>query len=193
MTANFYKIDCPRSVIDKSGHYAASSLNVSISPYEPIDDISGYIITSGTYDSYNYVSINNLNGRTRYYFVGPREVMTGGRCRIRLDEDVLMTWKDTIMNTPCVVGRAGLGGMKDMGNDIPLMSYSIISDNAQQTSALSSDLSYGTANDLYYVLFTASAGNTAAASEENSGLLPDVNKGAGIEPAQNVTEFGKKW
>lgn len=193
MTCTIYKCDCPHNVVDKTSYLANTSALSHFDPYEAIDDLHGYIITDKASDGYDYVKITDISGKSRYYFVTSRELMPGQRCKLSLEEDVLMTWKTEILGTPCVVGRAGLGGLKDMGNDIPLMSYSIISDNALQTTILSDDLKYGTLNDLYYVLFTASSGNVAAAAEENTGILPDVNKGAGIEPAQNVTEFGKKW
>lgn len=182
MTATFYKIDCPITVLDKTSLLSNQAQAVTIEPYEPIDDLRGYIITSSTYDDDNYVKIDSVAGKDRYYFVTGRELMTAGRCKIMLEEDVLMTWHSVIEDTECVISRTGNSGWKDMGNDIPLMSYSIISDDAFSTELeITGD---------EYVVFSACSGSVAASRSNNSSDLPNTGNGAGLQEKPENFRWG---
>lgn len=179
MTCTIYKCDCPNNVLNKTDYLEDAVVLSSFSPYEPLDDLHGYIIIEGvnsgaSHAGHDYVKITNFAGVARYYFVTSRELMTANRCKMNLEEDALMTWHTDIGTTPCIIGRSGVGGFKDMGNDIPTMSYSIIADDSQ------SPMEYGTLNELKYVVFSACSGDMAIITEDNRDLLPDERKSAGV-------------
>ena len=157
MTAIFYKMDCPPDVVEKPIDTASHTADISISPYEPIDDLNGYIKVSGTYDDYNYLVIEDLNGRDRYYFITDRKALPGGICEMRLSQDSLMTWSNTIMSTPCILGASNVAGNKDFPGNLPALCF-------DRNSEISSDTSfeYGNASSFDYVLVSASKGSSYA-------------------------------
>lgn len=159
MTAIFYRMDCPPDVVEKPITDAPHTGEITISPYEPLDDISGYIKVSGTYDSYNYLVIKSLNGRDRYYYVTDREAIPGGVCRMRLSQDSLMTWSSVIMTTPCILGASNVAGNKDFKGDIPTLCY----DRYSEDSSISL-FEYGNDISMDYILVSASKGDKYARS-----------------------------
>lgn len=81
----------------------------SISAYEDVDDLTCDFIILGTdLHGYNYMEVD-WNGHTKYYFIGPRIGMQGGKTRIRATCDVLTTYKDAILGSPAVLNRTSDG------------------------------------------------------------------------------------
>lgn len=144
MIANFYNISCPKDTVNKTTYLSAAT-DVTISPYEAIDDLAGYIIVSPSKDEYNYVKIKNLNGRDRYYFVTAREDMTAQRCRLSLEEDVLMTFLNEIMDSEFLPKRGYNSSIvnADMPDRRPTYQYSITTQYAKDSSN-GDDFNYGT-------------------------------------------------
>ena len=99
LQAKFYNCAAAPNTLDKT-YTPANASNVTINNYEPISDIAGYLYLSSGKISFNYLLLNG-----KYYFVGPREYMSNGMCRVRLDEDVLETFKAGIKALGVVVGR----------------------------------------------------------------------------------------
>lgn len=61
----------------------------TIEPYNPLSDITGFIIVS--YDA-NWYSANYAKVGDKYYYITGREVINGGMMRIVLHVDVLMCY-----------------------------------------------------------------------------------------------------
>lgn len=184
MTAVFYKCACPKNVVDKIG-YLTQIRSTSVAPYEPLDDLNGYLIVDGNHkesgnttaeDESDYVKLSDITGNDRYYFIISRELMTGGRCKMRLEEDVLMTWKNIIKEANCVIDRAYLGGSEYMvTGDLPILGYQRLSED----SGYDEDFSYNDGNlNVYAALLVAggsTAKNTSAINEiANKGLLSTI-------------------
>lgn len=162
MTVTLYKCNCPDNVVDKTDYIANEKVLSTFSAYEAIDDLSGYIILGSDSDAYDYVKIGNITGQTRYYFVTAREAMPGQRCKLKLDEDVLMTWKTVIMDTKGLIERCNtfggteqnpVGPNKDFRGNLPALCYNRV------TELSSAPLDYGEeGRNFRYVLVTASKG-----------------------------------
>lgn len=144
MTANFYNISCPKNTLDKGTYLAANPTNVTISPYEALDDTHGYIIVSSAQDEYNYVKIKALNGRDRYYFITARDVETAQRCKLTLEEDVLMTFLPDIKEMYVLPKRAYHSSIMnaDLPDKRPTYQYSVTTQYASYT-ADNCDFHYG--------------------------------------------------
>lgn len=99
LTASFYNCSDAPNTFNKT-ITPATAAAVTISNYEPINDLSGHLIISSTRASFNYMLLNG-----KYYFLGPREYMTNGLLSIYCEEDVLQTCKAAIAALPVVVGR----------------------------------------------------------------------------------------
>lgn len=97
--AKFYNCSDAPNTLHKTLTPASPS-NVTIRNYEPVNDVSGYLYLTSGKITFNYILLNS-----KYYFVGPREYLTNGLCRVTLTEDVLQTFKTGIEALPVVVGR----------------------------------------------------------------------------------------
>lgn len=75
-------------------------------PYEPLDDLSGYVILYYTADieNYNYCALT-IGGKTKYYNITSKSMETGGNVRLNLYCDVLMTYKSEINNISGILSR----------------------------------------------------------------------------------------
>ena len=141
MKAKFYKIACPKNVVDKSSHLG-SVHEIDIAPYNAIDDLHGYVMIDRSYswknspdsptqteyhEGTNYVEIKFPEGqngyKTRYFFVTSREPDIGSKLRLNLEEDVLMTWKNEILNTECLIEQATALGNSYVPSQYPVKSF----------------------------------------------------------------------
>lgn len=75
----------------------------TIKPYEPVSDLEGYVIIdyNSDYENMNYAAYDN-----DFYFITDREKMIGGKMKLYLRMDVLMSFKTGIVNCPIVVLRS---------------------------------------------------------------------------------------
>lgn len=99
LTAKFYNCADAPNTFNKT-FTPANASSVTIRNYEPLNDVSGYLYLTSGRINFNYILLNS-----KYYFVGSREYLTNGICRIYLQEDVLQTFKSGINALPVVVGR----------------------------------------------------------------------------------------
>ena len=99
LTAKFYNCADAPNTFEKT-LTPANPNAVVISNYETINDITGYLYLQSGKINFNYILLNG-----KYYFVGPREYLTNGMCRVFLSEDVLQTFKSGISDLPVVVAR----------------------------------------------------------------------------------------
>ena len=158
MTAQFYRFSGDPRVIEKS--FDAQSEVMQIKPYQAINDMHGFIIVSPELESYNYCRLV-IAGKTKYYFVTAKAVDTAGRLTMQLSEDVLMTFKDIILDTDCLVAKSNKGNPY-FQNDLPCLVYS-------RNSETSSDpLEYDHNNQLFFVLVTA-----GGSSKTTGGLVTE--------------------
>lgn len=152
MTAQFYTFNGDPRVVEKT--FASNSSEVDIKPYSALNDLHGFITVSPDYQTYNYVRLV-IAGKTKYYFVTAKTTDTAGRLTMQLAEDVLMTFKDLILNTDCMVARSNKGNPY-FQNDLPCLVYS------RNSESSSEPLEYDHNNELFFVLVTA--GGSAKAS-----------------------------
>lgn len=75
----------------------------TITPYEPVSDLEGYVIVNYNAD---YMLKNYAEYLNDYYFITDRELLTGGKMKLHLRMDVLMSFKTGIVNCDCVLDRA---------------------------------------------------------------------------------------
>lgn len=161
MTAVFSKFNCPKSVMNKTSYLTDQETKTLLS-YEPIDDLSGYIIVSSDLVGYNYVKMT-ITGMDRYYYIISREPMTGGRFKIYIEEDVLNTFKDIIGEANCIVDNGYIYGNEYMNiGNLPILGFNRLSETA------SSEIPYNDGNhNLYFSLLVASNSTTDNTSSAN--------------------------
>lgn len=94
----------------------------TITPYEPVSDLEGYVIVNYNAD---YMLKNYAAYLNDYYFITDRELLTGGKMKLHLRMDVLMSFQTDIKNCPCVVSRS----------EEPNLQNSYIVDNLRNTYA----------------------------------------------------------
>lgn len=75
----------------------------TINPYEALSDLDGYVIIAynADYENINYAAYDG-----DYYFVTDREKLIGGKMKLYLHMDVLMSFKTDIENCPMVALRS---------------------------------------------------------------------------------------
>ena len=75
-------------------------------PYEPVNDLSGYVILDYTEDieNYNYCAIT-IGNRKKYYTITSKSMEIGGNVRLNLNCDVLMTYQSEINNISGILSR----------------------------------------------------------------------------------------
>ena len=162
MTVTLYKCSCSDNTVDKLSSLASQTQAVTCSAYEPIDDRHGYLILDSAYDDYNYVKISNIAGIDRYYFTRNRELMPAKRCKILLEEDVLMTFKDKILNTECLIKQSTADGNSYINSGYPVKSFSRIYEDC------SPELRYSDNNDnTYFTLMYCGSSKSIADSGIN--------------------------
>lgn len=71
-------------------------------PYEPLDDLNGFIIIDYIHDSFNFVT---FEGKT--YFVESKERLEGRNYKINLHIDVLTTYNEDILGAFLLPDRGG--------------------------------------------------------------------------------------
>ena len=106
-TCTFYNISDPPNKLSKTLGNAIHT--ATCSPFNPVSDLHGEIIVDyrSAIEEANYCEITG-DGRTRYCFITDLIKGVGGRLTVRLEEDVLMTVKDAIKETPLHVTRCSL-------------------------------------------------------------------------------------
>ena len=75
----------------------------TITPYEPVSDLEGYVIVNYNAD---YMLKNYAAYLNDYYFITDRELLTGGKMKLHLRMDVLMSFQTYIKNCDCVFERS---------------------------------------------------------------------------------------
>jgi len=162
MTVTLYKCSCSEDTVDKSDSLTSSTQALTCSAYEPVDDLNGYLILSGTYDQYNYVKISNIAGIDRYYYVRNREMLPAQRCKIHLEEDVLMTFLDTILDTECLIKQSTADGNTYVNSGYPIKAFSRIYEDC------SPELRYSdNNNNTYFTLMYCGSSQSIAGSGIN--------------------------
>lgn len=75
-------------------------------PYEPVNDLSGYVILDYTEDieNYNYCAVT-IGNKTKYYTITSKSMEIGGNVKLNLSCDVLMTYQSEINNISGILSR----------------------------------------------------------------------------------------
>lgn len=101
MTINLYNCTAENEVVDKtsymSGNVSTSCEMVNTDVLNPVLKLSSNFLDK------NYVLIPDFENR--YYFVSSIEMLRGGHMLMNCHIDVLMTYKDVILQTSCNIVR----------------------------------------------------------------------------------------
>lgn len=101
MTINLYNCTAENEVVDKtsymSGNVSTSCEMVNTDVLNPVLKLSSNFLDK------NYVLIPDFENR--YYFVSSIEMLRGGHMLMNCHVDVLMTYKDIILQTECNIVR----------------------------------------------------------------------------------------
>lgn len=101
MTINLYNCTAENEVVDKTSYMSA---NVSTNCEMVNTDILNPVLKlSSNFLDKNYVLIPDFENR--YYFVSSIEMLRGGHMLMNCHIDVLMTYKDVILQTECNIVR----------------------------------------------------------------------------------------
>ena len=154
MTCQLYTFDDHKSVLDKQ--LTSLSTELTIAPYQPINDLEGTIILGDSYQAANYCRLV-IAGKTKYYYITSRTADTAGRLHCRLFEDVLMTHSAWIKIQPAILARSFAYGDDFLPAGYPALSYSKISHHS------SSAFTFGDSNTPpSFILVTAGRGYQAS-------------------------------
>lgn len=101
MIINLYNCTAENEVVDKTSYMSA---NVSTSCEMVNTDVLNPVLKlSSNFLDKNYVLIPDFENR--YYFVSSIEMLRGGHMLMNCHVDVLMTYKDVILQTSCNIVR----------------------------------------------------------------------------------------
>lgn len=94
----------------------------TITPYEPVSDLEGYVIVNYNAD---YMDMNYAAYLNSKYFIEDRELLTGGKMKLHLRMDVLETFKTDILACPAISERSNSGNPYISDPMIPTQSYKL--------------------------------------------------------------------
>jgi hypothetical protein len=143
-----YDCSSNKNTVDK---VLTSPITISnVKPYEPLDELEGYIIIDYTPDKDGYRTKNYAEYLGNYYFITDRELLIGGKMKLRLRMDVLMSFSASIKNCPAIASRSTIGNPYIFDPMIPTQSYEIV-----KTYDFGFEFQHnGTATDYCYVMVT---------------------------------------
>lgn len=101
MTINLYGCTAENEVVDKTS-YMTGSVSTSCEMVNT-DVLNPILKLSSNYLDKNYVLIPEFENR--YYYVSSIEMLRGGHMLMNCHVDVLMTYKDIILQTSCNIVR----------------------------------------------------------------------------------------
>lgn len=101
MTINLYGCTAENEVVDKTS-YMTGSVSTSCEMVNT-DVLNPILKLSSNYLDKNYVFIQEFENR--YYYVSSIEMLRGGHMLMNCHVDVLMTYKDVILQTECNIVR----------------------------------------------------------------------------------------
>lgn len=138
MTVTLYNTNSPTNAVSKA--LTAISSAMDIQPFGALDILYPTLITDFNYSflNCNYCYISEFN---RYYFCTV-STDNAGRLILSCEVDVLMTYKEKILNSPCVIMRSESVGKPTLIPDeqLPIIPNqkditSIIFDSGELTNA----------------------------------------------------------
>lgn len=101
MTINLYSCTAENEVVDKTSYISGSvSTNCEMVNTDVLNPV---LKLSSNYLDKNYVLIPEFENR--YYYVSSIEMLRGGHMLMNCHVDVLMTYKDVILQTECNIVR----------------------------------------------------------------------------------------
>ena len=101
MTINLYGCTAENEVVDKTS-YMTGSVSTSCEMVKT-DVLNPILKLSSNYLDKNYVLIPEFENR--YYYVSSIEMLRGGHMLMKCHVDVLMTYKENILQTECNIVR----------------------------------------------------------------------------------------
>lgn len=105
MTITLYKCADDPDTLNKT---FSNALSKNGTPYEPVDDLNGYVILDyfSDIESYNAASITFTSGKkTKYYTITSRTPEPGQKVRVNLSCDVLKAYETEIANIEGILCR----------------------------------------------------------------------------------------
>ena len=104
MAITFYKCDSdPNALVPKYDTTTASD-EIGTTPYEPLDDLNGYVILeyNSSYEGYNKAYLSDTG---KYYTITSRSLEPGQKIKVFLEVDVMKTYADKIAGCFAVIER----------------------------------------------------------------------------------------
>lgn len=101
MTVNLYSCTAENEVVDKT-NYMSGNVSTNCEMVNT-DVLNPMLKLSSNYLDKNYVLIPEFENR--YYYVSSIEMLRGGHMLMNCHVDVLMTYKDVILQTECNIVR----------------------------------------------------------------------------------------
>lgn len=92
----------PNALVPNYTDEYPSSGEISTTPYEPLDDLNGYVILdyNSSYEQYNKAQLYG-----KYYTITSHVKEIGGKIRLNLEVDVMKTYADEIKDCFAVIER----------------------------------------------------------------------------------------
>lgn len=104
MQVNFWRYAGSPKMINKNLPAEAAISRLSVEPFEPLDELSGYIIMQFNQD---YYEMTMAGIGWKYYHITGRTALPGNRIRLDLRVDCIYTYKNEIYNQPANAVRTG--------------------------------------------------------------------------------------
>lgn len=95
-TVNFWRYSGSPKRIDKALAATPDMTRNAVTPFEPLDELRGYLIMEYN-DDYYEMTMAGIGWK--YYHITDRTALTGGRIRLDLSVDVLYTYSSYILST----------------------------------------------------------------------------------------------
>lgn len=95
IAVNFWRYAGSPKRIDKALSATPDLVKNSVTPFEPLDELRGYVIME--YDEI-YYEMTMAGMGWKYYHITDRTALPGGRIRLDLMVDVLYTYRTDMMN-----------------------------------------------------------------------------------------------
>lgn len=105
MQVNFWRYAGSPKLINKNLPAEAAISRQSVEPFEPLDELSGYIIMQYNQD---YYEMTMAGIGWKYYHITGRTALPGNRIRLDLRVDCLYTYRTDLMNCPVWCKRSAV-------------------------------------------------------------------------------------
>lgn len=92
-----------------------SNSEITTTPYEPVDDLNGYVILdyNSIYEQYDKAQLYG-----KYYTITSHVKEIGGKIRLNLEVDVMKTYSSSILECVAVIERTAANNVKTPADEV---------------------------------------------------------------------------